>query len=455
MALSIVILAAGEGKRMRSARPKVLAPLAGVPLLAHVLATARALGPERIVVVVGHGGEAVKAAFPDSDLLWAHQHDRLGTADALAAALPRLPETGGLLVLCGDVPLLDATTLAHLADAAGRDEFTLLSARYPNPTGYGRIVRDAGGALLRIVEERDADEAERAIDEVNTGVVAAPLERVREWLPRIGRDNAQGEYYLTDMPALAVADGVPVLVIEAADTAATRGINNRAELAAAEAELRRRRARALMEAGVTLADPERLDVRGTLACGRDVFIDANAIFEGRVELGDGVHIGAGVVIRDAAVGSGAAIGPYCVIEGARIGANAVVGPFARLRPGSALADEAHVGNFVEVKNTSLGRASKANHLAYLGDAEIGERVNVGAGVITCNYDGAEKHRTVIGDDAFIGSDSPLVAPVKIGAGATIGAGSTITEDVPAGTLALGRSRQTIVGDWERPKKSKK
>ncbi|MGH8271682.1 MAG: bifunctional UDP-N-acetylglucosamine diphosphorylase/glucosamine-1-phosphate N-acetyltransferase GlmU [Gammaproteobacteria bacterium] len=452
MALSIVILAAGAGKRMRSAHPKVLATLAGAPLLAHVLATARALDPERIVIVYGHEGEALKVAFADADLLWANQRERLGTADALAAALPQLPQSGGVLVLCGDVPLLEAATLAPLAAAAGRDEFAVLSARYPDPTGYGRILRNASGEAVGIVEERDADADQRAIAEVNTGVIAAPIERVRKWLPRIGNDNAQGEYYLTDMLALAASDGVSVKAIEAADAAATRGINTRIELAAAETELRRRRARALMEAGVTLADPARIDIHGTLVCGRDVSIDANAVFEGRVELADGVRIGAGVVIRDAVVGAGTEIRPYCVIAGAQIGENAVIGPFARLRPGSVLAEETHIGNFVEVKNTKLGRGSKANHLAYLGDAEIGERVNVGAGVITCNYDGAEKHKTVIGDDAFIGSDCPLVAPVTIGAGATVGAGSTITEDVPAGTLALGRSRQTIVEGWERQRK---
>ncbi len=452
MALSIVILAAGEGKRMHSPVPKVLAPLAGRPLLGHVLDAARNLNPDRLVIVHGHGGEDVKAAFPESDLAWVEQRDQRGTAHALAAAMPEVPQEGTVLVLYGDVPLLPADILAPLVAAAGEDALALLTARLDDPRGYGRVVRDPHGNLSRIVEERDADAEERAITEINTGVMAAAAPRLREWLPRIGNSNAQGEFYLTDAVALAVADGVPVRAIETADAAATCGVNDRFQLAAAEAELRRRRAHALLAAGVTLVDPERIDVRGNLACARNVVIDVNCIFEGGVELGDGVRLGPGVVVRDSVIGPGVQVRAYSVIEGARIGAGAVVGPFARLRPGSDLGDESHVGNFVEVKNTTLGRGSKANHLAYLGDAEIGERVNVGAGVITCNYDGAEKHKTVIGDDAFIGSDCPLVAPVRIGAGATVGAGSTITEDVPAGTLALGRARQTIVEDWERPKK---
>ncbi|MGH8274702.1 MAG: bifunctional UDP-N-acetylglucosamine diphosphorylase/glucosamine-1-phosphate N-acetyltransferase GlmU, partial [Gammaproteobacteria bacterium] len=343
-------------------------------------------------------------------------------------------------------------TLTPLVEAAAGDALAILTARMDNPRGYGRIVREESGEIARIVEERDANAHERAITEINTGVMAAPVRRLREWLPRIGNDNAQGEYYLTDTTALAVVDGIPVRGIEAEVARETRGVNNRAELAAAEAVLRRRRAEALMGAGAVLADPARIDVRGCVTCGRDVFIDANVILSGKVELGNGVRIGAGAVIEDSAIGAGTEIRPYSVIENARIGANAKIGPFARLRPGSELAEDTHVGNFVELKNTKLGHASKANHLAYLGDAEIGARVNVGAGVITCNYDGAEKHKTVIGDGAFIGSDCPLVAPVEVGEGATIGAGSTITENVPAGTLALGRSRQVTIEGWERPEK---
>ena len=454
MTHSIVILGAGEGKRMRSARPKVLADLAGRPLLAHVIDTARTLGPERIVIVVhGQGGRLVRADFPDSDLAWAEQAERLGTADAVHAALPELPNEGSVLVLYGDVPLLQADTLAPLLDSADRDELAVLTARLDDPFGYGRIVRDETGAVREIVEERDADEAVRQINEVNTGVMAAPVERLAQWIPRIESDNSQGEYYLTDILALAVADGVKVRTVEAADAAATAGVNNRTQLADAERELRRRRAAELMRAGVTLVDPERIDVRGHLECGHDVHIEPNCVFEGHVVLGSGVRVEAGVVIREAWVGEGAHLRAYSVIEHARIGAGAVVGPYARLRPGTELGEASHVGNFVELKNTRLGHGSKANHLAYLGDAEIGEHVNVGAGVITCNYDGANKHKTVIGDDAFIGSDCPLVAPVTIGEGATIGAGSTVTADVPPGKLVLARTRQTTIEGWERPRKT--
>ncbi len=440
---------------MHSAHSKVLAPLAGAPLLAHVLGAARALNPDRIVVVTGCRGDAVRDAFPDSGFAWAEQTRQRGTADALAAALPQLPETGEVLVLYGDVPLLRAETLRPLIETAAGDALAVLTARVNDPHGYGRILRGESGEIERIIEERDAGEPERAIDEINTGVLAAPVRRLRDWLPRIGNDNAQGEYYLTDAIALAVADSVPVCGIVAADSEEIRGVNDRRELAAAEAALRRRRAAALMAVGAVLADPERVDVRGRVVCGRDVFIDVNVILAGEVELGDGARVGAGAIVSDSVIGAGTEVHPYSVIENVRIGKNAKIGPYARLRPGSELADKTHVGNFVELKNTKLGHGSKANHLAYLGDAEIGADVNVGAGVITCNYDGAAKHKTTIGDRAFIGSDCPLVAPVEIGEGATIGAGSTITEDVPAGTLALGRSRQTIVEGWERPRKKKR
>ncbi|HYW76324.1 MAG TPA: bifunctional UDP-N-acetylglucosamine diphosphorylase/glucosamine-1-phosphate N-acetyltransferase GlmU [Gammaproteobacteria bacterium] len=455
MSHSVIILAAGEGKRMRSARPKVLAELAGRPLLAHVIDTARMLDPRNIVIVVhGQGGHLVRANFPDTDLSWVEQVERRGTADAVHAALPELPKDGSVLVLYGDVPLLQADTLAPLLESADRDELAVLTARLDDPFGYGRIVRDESGAVQKIVEERDANETERSIREINTGVVAAPADRLSQWIPRIENDNAQGEYYLTDTLALAVADGVKVRTVEVGDPASTAGVNNRAQLAAAERELRRRSAAALMASGVTLVDPERIDVRGRLECGHDVHIEPNCVFEGHVVLGSGVRVDAGVVIRDAWVGDGTHLRAYSVIENAKIGAEAVVGPYARLRPGTELGDAAHVGNFVELKNTHLGHGSKANHLAYLGDAEIGQHVNVGAGVITCNYDGANKHKTVIGDDAFIGSDSPLVAPVTIGEGATIGAGSTVTADVPPGKLVLARSRQTMIEGWERPRKTR-
>jgi bifunctional UDP-N-acetylglucosamine pyrophosphorylase/glucosamine-1-phosphate N-acetyltransferase len=453
MSLSIVILAAGQGKRMHSKHPKVLAPLAEKPLLAHVLTTARDLDPEQIVVVYGHGGEAVRSAFDEADIAWAEQREQLGTADAVAAALPHLPDSGGVLVLYGDVPLLRAETLAPLI-AETENNLAILTARVENPQGYGRILRGEAGKVVGIVEERDASEREKSIHEINTGVLAAPAHHLRDWLSRIGNDNAQDEYYLTDAVALAVADDVAVRGVEATSASETRGVNNRVQLAAAEAVLRRRRAETLMGVGAVLADPERIDIRGRVRCGRDVFIDANAVLAGEVELGEGVRIGPGAVVTDSVIGAGTEILPYSVIENARVGAHAKIGPYARLRPGSELADATHVGNFVELKNTQLGRGSKANHLAYLGDAEIGANVNVGAGVITCNYDGAAKHKTVIGDEAFIGSDCPLVAPVTIGKGATVGAGSTITADVPDDTLALGRSRQVVIEGWERPEKKK-
>lgn len=437
---------------MRSSAPKVLAPLAGRPLLGYVLDTAKSLDPQRVVVVHGHGGEAVRKAFGDAELVWTEQADQLGTAHAYAAALPRVTEAGTVLVLYGDVPLLGPEDLLPLVAAAQGDALALLTARFSDPAGYGRIIRDRSGNVQRIVEHRDANDAELGITEVNTGVLAAPAARLREWIPRIGNENAQGEYYLTDVVGLAIADGVRVHAIEAQDPDATRGVNTRTQLADAERQLRRRHADALMGAGVTLVDPERIDVRGSIACGRDVVIDVNCIFEGAVELGDGVRVGAGTIVRDSVIEAGAEIRPYSVIQGARIGSRAVVGPFARLRPGSDLAEGAHIGNFVETKNTRIGKGSKANHLTYLGDSDVGAGVNVGAGVITCNYDGASKHKTIIGDDAFIGSDCPLVAPLTIGAGATVGAGSTVTEDVPPGKLVVARSRQVTIDGWERPRK---
>ena len=453
MGLSVVILAAGEGTRMRSARPKVLQPLAGIPMLAHVLDTARRLDPDQIVVVHGFGGAAVHRAFPAADLLWVEQEGQRGTAHALAAALPEVAKSNLVLVLYGDVPLLRAATLKPLIASAAHDTLALLSARFADPAGYGRILRNEQGEVCGIVEERDAGEAQRRIKEINTGVLAASALRLAAWLPRIGNENAQGEYYLTDTVALAIDDGVAVRAIEVADGEETRGVNDRIQLAAAETYLRRRRAVELMLAGVTVVDPMRIDVRGILSCGRDVEIDINCIFEGRVELADAVRVGAGVLLRDVVVGAGTEIRPYSLIEGARVGAGTLIGPFARLRPGTEVADDAHVGNFVELKNTRLGHGSKANHLAYLGDARIGVGVNVGAGVITCNYDGMTKYQTEIGDEAFIGSDCPLVAPVKIGAGATIGAGSTVTADVPAGKLVVARARQMVIEGWERPRKN--
>lgn len=433
--LQIVILAAGQGKRMRSSLPKVLQPLGAQPLIRHVLATAQALledavSAARPVLVYGHGGDQLQAALADADCCWSHQTSQRGTGDAVAAALPHIEPAGRVLVLCGDVPLLRAETLRTLLQAP-QDALAILTAMLDDPTGYGRILRDAQGHVRAIVEQRDATAEQLALQEVNTGTLLIPAGRLAGWLGRLTADNAQGELYLTDIVAMAVADGVPVVGIPAAREAEIMGINDRAQLARCEREFQRRQAERLLQEGVTLRDPERLDVRGDVSVGRDVEIDVNVILEGRVELGDGVRVGAHCILRDSIVEAGARIEAFSLVDGARVGPGAVVGPYARLRPGTQLAADVHVGNFVEVKNSRLAPGAKANHLSYLGDADVGARVNVGAGTITCNYDGANKHRTTIGEDAFIGSNSSLVAPVSIGAGATIGAGSIISREAPA------------------------
>lgn len=450
--LSVIVLAAGLGKRMRSDLPKVLQPLAGRPLLAHVLASARALSPAAIHVVHGHGAERVRTAFPDADLDWVLQAEQLGTGHAVLQAAPRVPDDHLVLVLYGDVPLMSTATLARLLEPARAGALAVLTAEYADPSGYGRIVRDARGALVRIVEERDASEAERAIREVNTGLIACPAARLKSWLPRLRRDNAQGEYYLTDCVALAVADGVAVVAVCADSEEEAHGINDRLQLARAESLLRARRARALMEAGVTLADPARLDVRGEVTCGRDVYIDVDVILEGRVTLGDRVRIGPFCLLRDVSIAADTEVFSHSRIEEAEIGRRCRIGPYARIRPATRLEDEVHVGNFVEIKKSELGTGAKANHLAYLGDASVGRDVNVGAGTITCNYDGVNKHRTVIQDGAFIGSNTSLVAPVVVGAGATIGAGSVVTRDAPAEALTVARAKQVTVPGWKRPRK---
>jgi bifunctional UDP-N-acetylglucosamine pyrophosphorylase/glucosamine-1-phosphate N-acetyltransferase len=455
MALSVIILAAGQGKRMRSARPKVLQPLAGRPMLAHVLATARALDARGIHVVYGHGGDAVPAAFHgESDLSWALQAEQLGTGHAVRQAIHAVPAEDTVLILYGDVPLATEATLRRLLEPALKGALAVLTAEFRDPTGYGRIVRDAEGAVTHIVEHKDASAAERAINEINTGLMAGPAGAFQRWLAALKADNAQREYYLTDVIAMAVAERVPVMGVLAADAEETHGINDRAQLAAAEAILRARHAAALLEAGVTLADPLRFDLRGQLECGQDVSIDADCLFEGAVRLGDRVRIGKGCVIKDAVIAADTVVHPYTLIDTAQVGAACSIGPFARIRPNSRLGAGAHVGNFVELKQTELGPGAKANHLAYLGDASIGAETNVGAGTITCNYDGANKHRTVIGQKAFIGSNSALVAPVTIGDGATIGAGSVITKDAPAGELTVARGRQSTIPGWKRPTKNK-
>ena len=454
--MNVVILAAGQGKRMHSALPKVLHPLAGKPLLGHVLDTAREIGATKICVVYGHGGEQVRTALDAPDVKWARQEPQLGTGHAVLQAMPATvasaPTGSSTLVLYGDVPLTRAATLRRLIEAAGSDKLALLTAHFDNPQGYGRIVR-VGGKVTRIVEEKDADDAERSIHEINTGILVAPTAALARWLPTLGNRNAQGEYYLTDIVALAVAEGMPVVTAHPDHAWETEGVNSKLQLAALERVHQRNVAAALMEAGVTLADPARIDVRGELLCGRDVGIDINCVFEGRVELADRVSIGANCVLKNCHIGSGARIAPFCHIEDAVIGADGVIGPYARLRPGTELGCDVHIGNFVEVKNSSIADHSKANHLAYIGDATIGSRVNVGAGTITCNYDGANKFRTVIEDDVFIGSDTQLVAPVTVGRGATLGAGTTLTRDAPPDQLTVSRAKQITIPGWKRPTKN--
>jgi bifunctional UDP-N-acetylglucosamine pyrophosphorylase/glucosamine-1-phosphate N-acetyltransferase len=458
--MNVVVLAAGMGKRMRSDLPKVLHRLAGKPLLGHVLDTARSLAPSRIIVVHGHGGEAVEAALASPDLRWVAQTPQLGTGHAVMQAVPHLDDSVPTLVLYGDVPLVTAGTLARLLAAADTDRLALLTAIVDDPSGYGRIVREAPsagqGRILRIVEEKDAaDDATRAIREINTGMLLAPTPALKRWLALLGNDNAQREYYLTDIVARAVTEGMDVASAQPDAHWETLGVNSRAQLAALERIHQRNLAEALMEAGVTLADPARIDIRGSLACGRDVEIDVNCVFEGEVVLGDRVRIGAGCVIRDSKVGSDVELLPLCHLERAVVGQRSRIGPYSRLRPGTVLGEDNHVGNFVELKNTRMAAHSKANHLAYVGDAVIGERVNIGAGTITCNFDGVNKHQTVIEDDAFIGSDSQLVAPVRVGRGATLGAGTTLTRDAPDGQLTVSRAKQVSLTGWRRPTKKSK
>ncbi len=453
--LSIAILAAGVGKRMRSVTPKVLRPLAGRPLLAHVLDTARKLAADRICVVYGHGGEAVRARFPDADLAWALQDPPLGTGHALAQAMPQLAADGVTLVLFGADPLARVATLEAVVQHARQGALSLLTVELDDPTGYGRIVRRPDGEVAAIVEHKDATPEQRAIREINSGVMAAPTECFARWLRAIDNRNASGEYYLTDAIALATKEGVPVRTTRAASVIETLGVNTMRELALLERLYQRAQADALLDAGVTLADPERIDIRGTLECGADVAIDVGCVFEGTVRLADEVTIGSNCVLTNVTVGAGSHIAPFSHLDGATVGANCRVGPYARLRPGAVLAADVHIGNFVEVKASSIGRGSKANHLAYIGDTTIGSNVNFGAGSITANYDGVNKHPTVIEDDSSIGSNCVLVAPVRIGRGATIGGGSTISKDAPADLLTVARARQVSVSGWTRPVKKPK
>ncbi len=452
--MNIVILAAGQGKRMHSNLPKVLHPIAGKPLLAHVIDTARQLAPEKLIIVRGHGGDAVQACVAADDIGWAEQAQQLGTGHALAQALPQLGDAGLTLVLYGDVPLTTADTLKRLLHAA-RDGLAILTVDLAVPTGYGRIVRDGAGLVTSIVEEKDASPAQKAIREVNTGIMAMPTARLADWLGSLKNDNAQGEYYLTDTVALAVAEGLPVRTAQPAGEWEVLGVNSKVQLAELERQHQRNVADALLVAGVRLADPARIDVRGSLSHGRDVAIDVGCVFEGQVELGDAVEIGPYCVLKNVKVGAGTRIAAFCHFEDAVIGPDGVLGPYARLRPGAELGPEVHIGNFVEVKKSRIAAQSKVNHLAYIGDAEIGQRVNVGAGTITCNYDGANKFKTIIEDDVFIGSDTQLVAPVTVGRGATLGAGTTLTKDAPPDALTVSRAKQVTLSGWQRPVKEKK
>lgn len=440
---------------MNSALPKVLHPVAGRPMLAHVLDTARTLSPSRLVVVVGHGAEHVREAVAAPDVAFADQTQQLGTGHAVMQALPMLDDNQPTLVLYGDVPLTTAATLEALVHAAGAERMGVLTVEMSDPTGYGRIVRDAAGNIVRIVEQKDASDEIRAIREINTGIIVCPTGHLRRWLATLGNNNAQGEYYLTDTIERAATEGVEIVSAQPAALWETLGVNSKVQLAEVERIHQRNLAQRLLEAGVTLLDPARIDVRGQLTCGRDVTIDVGCVFEGRVHLDDGVHIGAHCVIRNATIGAGARVQPFCHIEEAKIGPAGRIGPYARLRPGTKLGEDVHIGNFVEVKNSQVGDHSKANHLAYVGDTTVGQRVNIGAGTITCNYDGVNKSRTVIEDDAFIGSDTQLVAPVTVGRGATIGAGTTLTKDAPAGKLTLSRAKQMTLDAWQRPVKQPK
>jgi bifunctional UDP-N-acetylglucosamine pyrophosphorylase/glucosamine-1-phosphate N-acetyltransferase len=437
---------------MRSARPKVVHTLAAKPLLGHVLDTARGLAPAGLHVVYGHGGEQVRAAFAElPDVRWIEQAEQLGTGHALAQAMPEIPDSHGVLVLYGDVPLLSAESLKPLLELPG-DSLGLLTVNLETPTGYGRIVRDGQGRVEKIVEEKDADPAIRALTEINTGILAAPAARLRGWLRSLDRGNAQGEYYLTDIIGMAVRAGLAVQTFSPRHAYEVLGINDRVQLAQLERIYQLRQAESLMRQGVSLRDPARLEVRGTVQTGRDVEIDVNVILEGRVVLGERVRIGPNCLLRNVEIGDDAQVFANCVLEDSRVGPDCRIGPFARLRPHSVLAGGAHIGNFVEIKQSSIGEGSKINHLSYIGDTEMGSGVNIGAGTITCNYDGAYKHKTVIGDRVFVGSDTQLIAPVSVGAGATIGAGSTITQDPPPEQLTLSRSPQKTVPGWKRPVK---
>jgi bifunctional UDP-N-acetylglucosamine pyrophosphorylase/glucosamine-1-phosphate N-acetyltransferase len=450
--LNIVILAAGKGTRMYSDKPKVLHALAGKPLVQHVLDCAKTLQPRQVLVVYGHGGETVPTAMEQYGASFVIQEPQLGTGHAVQQAMPHLVDDSFTMVLYGDVPLIQAETLQRMQQAG--EGLVLLTVNLVNPTGYGRIVRNTKGDVLSIVEEKDASPVQREIREVNTGILLAPTRLLRDWLANLQNNNSQGEYYLTDIVSMAAQQGAAVHTVQPAHEWEIHGINNKVQLAVLERVWQQVEAEKLLASGVTLADPARIDVRGKLTCGRDVEIDVGCIFEGIVNLDDNVRVGAYSIIKNASIAQGSQINAYSLIDSSEVGANCHIGPYARLRPGTKLHDYAHIGNFVEIKNSEIGLGSKANHLSYIGDSTVGSRVNIGAGTITCNYDGANKHRTIIEDEAFIGSDTQLVAPVRVGKGATIGAGSTITKDAPDGELTLSRSKQVSIAGWKRPAKKK-
>ncbi|MEE9267188.1 MAG: bifunctional UDP-N-acetylglucosamine diphosphorylase/glucosamine-1-phosphate N-acetyltransferase GlmU [Gammaproteobacteria bacterium] len=452
--LHVVILAAGQGKRMKSRLPKVLHRLAGRTLLEHVVATTRELDPAAIHTVYGHGGQQVPNAHPDLGVQWVEQREQRGTGHAVEQAMPAIPDEATVLVLVADVPLIDADTLRDTVAAAGEGSLALITVQVEDPRGYGRILRGSNGRVVGIVEDRDASDSERSVKEINTGILAAGAASLRGWLRRIDESNAQGERYLTDVIALAVGEGVDVNSISPGAVEEVLGVNDRSQLATLERHYQRRQAERLMRDGVTIVDPARLDIRGEVDIGRDVSLDVNVILEGKVVIAEGARIGPNCVIKDAEIGPDSEIHANTVIEQATVGAGCRIGPYARLRPGTTLAEDVHIGNFVEVKNTRVGRRSKANHLTYLGDSQVGKDVNVGAGTITCNYDGAEKHTTVIEDGVFVGSGVELVAPITVHAGATIGAGATVTKDVASGVLSVNRGRQTTIENWARPTKKK-
>ena len=454
MSTTVIILAAGKGTRMRSNLPKVLQPLAGRPLLGHVIDTAKKLQADHIITIYGHGGALVQNAFAHEQVQWVEQAEQLGTGHAVKVTLPVLPHEGVSLILSGDVPCITEQTLQKLLDVSRETQIGLVTLTLADATGYGRIVRE-NGKIQAIVEHKDASEAQREIQEINTGIYCVSNAKLHEWLPKLSNNNAQGEYYLTDIVAMAIADGLEVASVEPALAFEVEGVNDRVQLAALEREFQNFQAKQLMQQGVHLIDPTRFDLRGNLTAGKDVRIDINVIIEGDCELGDGVEIGAGCILKNTKIAAGTKVQPYSVFDQAVVGEAAQIGPFSRLRPGAVLANEVHIGNFVEVKNSQIGLGSKANHFTYLGDAEVGAGSNIGAGTITCNYDGANKFKTIIGDQVFIGSNSSLVAPVTIANGATVGAGSTITRDVAEQCLAVERSKQFTKENYQRPQKLKK